>query len=435
MVGGAGARFVKRALLRLLNTGVWADGVKNWTCLSAPTTSSKDLRVPVDAIVAIPACNESLRIERCLDACLHSAIRSGANVRLVILVNGTSDDTASRALSWSRRRCCPITLVDVDFVPALAHAGAARRLALDVACLHARTNTALLTTDADAQPTPSWIAANLAQLHQGAHLVCGHVALDPVESAQLLAQVEAVGRIEARYGLAARELTHLLDPDPCNPWPHHGQTAGASLAIRAGDLATVGGIPLVACGEDRALAHRVRASGLNVVHAHDVEIEVSCRLRGRAAGGMADALRERTRHPDPVCDESLEPAAALRTRIAGRAWLRLRWARTGERHAALIRLGSDGELASRLARVSQFEEVWYRFEEAIYHPGRVRLRASDLHRELPALMSLLDAARNHRPGVDDPFTIVDRHADMPDVCGGIPPGAMHPAVFTDRENA
>lgn len=414
----ASARRLRRALVRLLSTGAWAGRINAWACvLAAPTA-------PVDAVVAIPARNERARIERCLDACRRSAAVSGLRVRLVVLVNGTDDDTAARAAGWAHRRAFPVTVIDVDFAASLAHAGGARRLALDIASLDVPSNTLLLTTDADARPRLSWIRANAVHLHAGANLVCGHVALDPEEAAQLTAPVEAVGELEAAYGTAARELEHLLDPDPFNPWPHHGQAAGASLAIRVRDLAAVGGVPLVSVGEDRALVRRVRAAGMAVVHAADVEIEVSCRTHGRAAGGMADALRERAANLDPNCDESLEPAVALRARLVARASLRARWNRTEARAQALSTLGLHGRSATELARVERFAAAWDRIEEDVYAPYRVRLRASDLRRELPTLLGLLEEARTGRTGIDDPFVDVVGAASLPALTDISIPGAL-----------
>lgn len=383
----AGKPATRRALVALTNRAPWAGGIVRWTCRSDAFNGR------VEAVVAIPARDERARIEACLEACAHAAALSGLRVRLVVLVNGTRDDTAERALAWSVRRRRPITLVDVDFAPPLAHAGAARRLALEIASLDVPPDTMLMTTDADARPEPAWVATNAARLNEGVALVCGRVALDPDEASRLSARIEAVGEIEGRYKRATLELEHRLDPDPWNPWPHHGMASGASLAIRVRDLRAIGGVPLVPCGEDRTLARVARARGLPVVHADEVVVEVSCRLRGRAAGGMADALRQRLHDPDPPCDEALEPAAVLRARVLARARARRLWPSRDARRDALTSGGADDALAAALSREDAFECAWAHLEQAVHARSRVRLRTGDLCRELPALLALLDDAR------------------------------------------
>lgn len=398
----------RRAVLRLPNRPPWSGRIARWSVLSNGPAG------PLDAVIAIPARDEAARIEACLDACSHSAERSGLRVRLLVLANGTRDDTVDRALAWAVRHRRPITLVDIDFTAPSAHAGAARRLALEIASLDAGPRSMLLTTDADARPRADWVEANVARLCAGASLVCGRVALDPVEACLLPAPVRAVGEIEGRYKAATLELQHLLDPDPWNPWPHHGSASGASLAIRVADLAAVGGVPLVACGEDRALARRVRVQGLPVVHADEVEIQVSCRLRGRAENGMADALRERAHDPDPLCDEALEPAVELCNRLAARARVRRIWAShdarpyggRDTRRDALLGVGARTVLATVPAGVDGFDRAWDRIERAVYEPRRVRLRVTDLVRELPVLLALIEPVR-----IRSRCVAPDRHVD------------------------
>ncbi len=345
----------------------------------------------------VPACNEQTRIATCLEACAHSADLSGMRVRLLVLINGTTDETIDRALAWSARRRFPLTVVDVDFVPGLAHAGAARRLAMELAGLSAEPGTLLMTTDADALPAPGWVTTNAERLNGGANLVCGRISIVPVELDRLPDQVEVIGQVEGRYKEATLELESLIDPDPWNPWPHHGMASGASLAIRADELRRVGGIPLLQCGEDRALAQAVREHGLSVVHANEVEVEVSCRMVGRARGGMADALLERAQCLNPHCDEALEPAAVLHARLSSRLWLRTIWPLPGDRRKELLQLGGGELLAAELARVDNFSVAWARFEQAVYGSVRRRLRVADLRPELPVLLALLKDIRKQEP--------------------------------------
>ena len=379
---------LRRDLLRRLATPPWAGNVERWDA-----TRSTPSRPDPDVVVAVPARNERERIVECLSACARSIALSGLRVRLIVLVNGSSDDTAERARRWAARRHAPITIVEVDFVPALAHAGAARRLALEIACRDARPDAMVLTTDADARPLPGWVAANARHLGRGAALVCGQVLPMADEAARLPHRLERLGALEARYRRGALALERLIDPDPWNRRPHHDTASGASLATRVRHLELVGGVPLVPCGEDRALARRARAAGLPVVHADDVAVEVSCRLRGRAAGGMADTIRYRCREPDPLCDEAIEPAGAVHGRLVRRAALRAAWATGAGRVATLERLGAGPGLARELAAAGSFEAAWDRYDRAVLEPARSRLRFAALPDELARLEALVARAR------------------------------------------
>ena len=380
---------LRRDLLRLLARPPWTGGVGRWsaTCSTAPPSGT-------ELVVAIPARDEGERIVDCLSGCARSIGLSGLRASFVVLVNGSSDDTARRVRAWSARRHLPATVVELDFVPGLAHAGAARRLAVEIACRGARSDAIVMTTDADAVPLPGWVAANARHLAAGAALVCGQALPMAHEAARLPSRLERFARLEACYRRTTLELERLVDPDPRNRRSHHGTESGASLATRVRHLESVGGVPLVRCGEDRALASRMRASGLAVVHADDAAVEVSCRVHGRAAGGMADTLRHRLREPDPLCDETIESARAIHGRLARKALLRATWASSrGARTEALERLGADPALARRLAAQSGFDAAWERYARAVLDPARGRLRFSALPTELGRLNALLARAR------------------------------------------
>ena len=379
----------RRDLLRLLARPPWAGGVERWSVTRSTASSSG-----AELVVAIPARDEGERIVDCLSGCARSIALSGLRASFVVLVNGSSDDTARRVRTWCARRYLPATVVELDFVPALAHAGAARRLAVQIACRNAAPDAMVLTTDADAVPLPGWVAANARHLAAGAALVCGQALPMSREAARLPHRLERLARLEARYRCKAGELERLLDPDARTRRPGHDTASGASLAMRVRHLELVGGVPLVACGEDRELARTVRAAGLPVVHADDAAVEVSCRVRGRAAGGMADTLAYRLRESDPLCDEAVEAAAEIRERLARKALLRAAWpASPATRLIALGRLGADPGLARSLALEARFDAAWERYGRAVLDPARRRLRFGELPTELGRLDALLARAR------------------------------------------
>ena len=116
----------------------------------------------------------------------------------------------------------------------------------------------ILTTDADSQVPPDWIANNLAAIDAGADAVLGRVVLD--EEGDLLPQaLHHRGLLESVYEALLTELSALLDPVDYNPWPHHATISGATLAVTSEAYRQVGGLPCVPLGEDKALLRSSRA--------------------------------------------------------------------------------------------------------------------------------------------------------------------------------
>lgn len=251
-----------------------------------------------EAVVCVPARDEAERLPRLLaslDVQTGLAARPGRRLRVVVVVNDSRDDTAGIARRMAERGLAfDLRVSDVTLPAGAAHVGTARRLAFDegLAWL-ARDGVAdgaLLTTDADARVPPDWVAANLAAL-DGADIVGGRLAIDrdgPPDAARA-----ALDATIARYWEAVRRIEDALDPPPHDPPPRHGDHTGASLALRAGLYAAVGGLPPLPRGEDNALVAAVTAAGGRLRHCPRVAVHVSDRLVGRAAGGMAEDMARR----------------------------------------------------------------------------------------------------------------------------------------------
>ncbi len=258
----------------------------------------------------------------------------------------------------------------------------------------------LLSLDADTVVRPGWRAAIGCEFAAGAALVCGAIEFDPDEAALLPPTDEAAEQVLRQYRAAAREIDARLDPDPFNPWPHHGNIGGANFALRAGVYGRVGGLPVTPFGEDRALLARVRALALPVRFSDAPVVWTSCRIEGRARGGLSDELKRSREEADPLVDEALEPAGALERRIhARRAFIAA--GEGGARAAVLLSLGLDPAPVEARLRAASPGEAWALVEATSPILARRRLRRSELARELPALLSLLDRVRRSaedRPG-------------------------------------
>ena len=128
---------------------------------------------------------------------------------------------------------------------------------------------------------------------------------------------------EARYAALLDEMASLVDPDPHDPWPRHAAHSGASIALTLAAYRRVGGLPAVPVGEDRALFEALIRADMRVRHCPAARVIVSCRLDGRAAGGMADTLRRRLAEADAApLDARLEPALDALFRLRCRRALR-----------------------------------------------------------------------------------------------------------------
>lgn len=236
-------------------------------------------------LVVIPARDEEERIGPCLDAL------RGQGVDALVVANDCVDATARLA------EVAGAAVVDCA-IPA-GGVGAARRLGMAEGLRLMGRARALLTTDADCLVAPNWVVANLRHLDEGAAAVCGLVLPIPEEHAALPAALLRRAALEDRFlDLKARLEERLTGR------AGHEQTPGASLAFQPSAYAAAGGFDPLPTHEDRAIILRLKAQGLPVVHAREVTVRASCRLQGRAPGGMAAALRERSADPDaPLCPD------------------------------------------------------------------------------------------------------------------------------------
>jgi GT2 family glycosyltransferase len=185
-----------------------------------------------------------------------------------------------------------IEIVEETLEGGLASAGEARRRAFQCASQTERESL-ILTTDADAVPEHSWIEKNILEMQAGADVVCGTVQISPQDALRIPSALHDDQERESYLLSTLDEISYLLNPDPFDPWPRHQQRSGASIAVRSKVLESVGGAPAVAAGEDRLLIERLRLVDARIRHAADIAVQVSGRLEGRAAGGMAETIKRR----------------------------------------------------------------------------------------------------------------------------------------------
>jgi hypothetical protein len=247
-----------------------------------------------------------------------------------------------------------------------------------------------MTTDADSRVAADWAWENLTALDAGADLVCGRIFGDQAEAAAFPASMHEPGALEAEYKALAIELDARLDPRSHDPWPHHGEAAGASLAIRAADYLTLGRLPTPPVAEDRVFAALADGSGLRVRHCDAARVTVSCRAKGRATGGMADAIAARIADSDSPVDDKLMTADATARTALWRRRLRTLWEAGRDPRPALGELAVDHPAPDAFP---SFHALWTWAQASAPALRSPRLRPSDLRQELPALRRLVEMAR------------------------------------------
>ncbi|WMS44544.1 glycosyltransferase family A protein [Acuticoccus sp. MNP-M23] len=349
-----------------------------------------------ELIACVPARDEEDRIGDAL-ASLARTLKPSDGI--VVVVNGSSDATCAIAAAHLAAIAQPSCLAEVTFAEGRGSAPLARRIALDAAHKEAPA-AALFSFDSDSRCAPDLRCAYAVELARGYDLVCGTIGFDPEEAAMLPpadADAETLVR-EARH--LTREIAARIDPDPFNPWPHHGNIGGANFVITGAAYRTVGGLPLPPSGEDRALLRLVHGHGLAVRYSDGPHVVTSCRIEGRAHGGLSDDLRFSRLCADPVVDEMLEPAETLVLRhCARRAFLA---ARDQAARAEILKgLGLGAEEIHAALGQPLPGLMWLAAEDTSPALRRTRLRRSDLRAVLPGLKALkteLDAEEAGRHG-------------------------------------
>ncbi|MEG8029673.1 glycosyltransferase [Sphingomonas aerolata] len=270
--------------------------------------------------VCVPARDEADRLPILLDALARQDV--DGPIRVSILINNTVDDSvaavARAQAAWGERLHLAVACHDLP--PARAHAGTARRLAMEAGLARIDPDRGvLISTDADTRPPSDWISAMLRAIDAGLDIVGGRIVVDDAEP--LAADMDAMQIKLDRYWACVRAIEDDIDPCRWDPAPRHGDHTGASLAILAPLYRAAGGVPAIPAGEDRALVEAAVAAGGRLGHPMNVWTRVSARTIGRATGGMADhmqALSVRVARGEPTFLPSFDQWRARA------AWRRMR---------------------------------------------------------------------------------------------------------------
>ncbi len=355
------------------------------------------------AVIAIPAYNEVARLPDCLAALASQRLPGGlSDTTVLVLANNCSDATAIHARALAPGLPFPLLVLERWLPSALAHAGGARRAAMDAAAALAGPATALLCTDADARPEPGWLAANLAALAAGADAVAGAIDFDAAEVTSLPPGLRRREALEGCYALRLAALAARVDPLAHDPWPVHGTHSGASIALRLAAYQDVGGVPAIPVGEDRALFAALARRDARIRHTPEARVIVSCRLDGRASGGMAETMRRRSNNPREPLDDRLEAVIPAVIRLRSRAALRrlrLGRPRVGDPVRLALALGVKPGLLREIVAAPSFGLAWEALQAEAPRLRRKPLSLAALPGEIARAEVLLRLFSPARPAV------------------------------------
>jgi len=304
-----------------------------------------------------------------------------------MLANNCTDQSASLARRIACQLLLDVRVIEIQLPSETAHAGAARRAAMDLAegwlMEGGEGDGIILTTDADSQVAPNWIAENLAAFDAGAEAVLGRIDLDD-EGRFLPEALHLRGELEDTYETLLTELSWLLDPLEHNPWPHHATISGASLGITRTAYCRVGRLPRVPLGEDKALIASLLRMDARIRYCLGVHVITSGRTNGRAPGGVADALAIRSREPEAFCDEALEPYGTAFARALWRGRMRQCYARgsLASDWDWAVELGLSRDDFNDIATEAAFGAAWSVVEDRSPLFSRQLLRPSELPEQI-----------------------------------------------------
>lgn len=343
------------------------------------------------AVIGVPVHNEERYIARSLRL-LDQQADPADDYAVVLLLNNCTDSTLAVLRALERQLEHDVYFADITLPHNLAHAGMARKLAMDMAARLTEPHGIVLTTDADAVVTDDWLAMTRKHIASGADAVSGFVQHNPAEKDEWPQALKERTSLECRYEDLLAELHAMLDPLPHNPVPCHMVSLGASLAATREAYHKCGGVPPIPCGEDRAFIAALERSDARVRFPRDVIAYTSSRLSGRADGGMAATLQARADCPDLPCDPLLEPVSRASKRAEWRRALRGLWPAALPLTWAVTLKISPAELHTAWASPS-FGQAWQILEAASPELQRTPLGIAELKAQLPRLEALVQQLR------------------------------------------
>lgn len=277
--------------------------------------------------VTMPAKDEADNITASLKA---FAEQSGAkDFDIIVLANNCADRTVNRARAAARRyRRMAIHVVEATLPPQFAHVGHARKLLMDCAAQrfsNANVNGIIASTDADTIVAHDWVERTFEEL-QTADAVAGFVTVRLADQRAMPAGVRFLYDRETAFRRAWTGIESLIDPLPEDPPPRHGAFVGASFAVSTAAYRRAGGMPRVACLEDREFLFALRRIDARIRFSLKVLAYTSGRRVGRVPGGFGTFISHLYDQGQAARQSFLvEDPRQIIAELEGRAALRRIW--------------------------------------------------------------------------------------------------------------
>ncbi len=190
--------------------------------------------------------------------------------------------------------------------------------------LHPKSDSLIISTDADTEVARDWVAQNLAACVRGAEAVGGRINLRHADLVTLDARTRDLQQGSDRFHLLISWLEDQCDPQPHDQWPRHHQHFGASFAVKPETYERAGGIPPRRALEDIALYEALVQHDVRVRHSPNVCVHTSGRLESRTELGLAEQLSRWTKAGDSISVPSVQ---FYETLFLVRRRMRITWQR------------------------------------------------------------------------------------------------------------
>ncbi|BAU11061.1 hypothetical protein LEP3755_15540 [Leptolyngbya sp. NIES-3755] len=365
-----------------------------------------------EVCVIVPVRNEAITLSATLNALaqqfdLNHQPFDRDRYEIILFANNCEDASVSIAYQFTQQHPdLNLHIVERTLPSQEAHIGRVRQMLMNEAHRRlsqlGRKRGVIASTDGDSRVSPTWIAAILEEVANGADAVGGRIVLDPKGLAQLAPYARACHLREVGYRSLIAELESYLDPNLDDPAPRHFQHYGASFAVTIESYAQAGGMPLVRTPEDVALYKALLRVNARFRHSPKVRVTTSARQIGRTELGLANQLSVWTamgqRHQPFLVESGMEVAARLRSRFQVRLlWEKLLCGyqptdREIESLAQSLGISSNGLqqqliqpqtlglLLERIEHRQQQEEVWVQRWSKVPIEQAIEQLRSELHR-------------------------------------------------------
>jgi hypothetical protein len=343
-----------------------------------------------EVCVIVPVRNEAALITQTLESLLQQVDLQGKSLdknryEVIILANNCTDRSAEIARDLaSQHPELVLHVVERTLPPSEAYIGRVRQILMDEACRRLlsgdreaalqrnRPQGIIASTDGDTRVAPTWIAATLWEIAQGADAVGGQILTDRAQRATLEPYARKCFLQGAGYYSLILELESHLDPDPFDSFPRHDRHYGASLAVTAQMYRQVGGMPAVRTPEDVAFYQALQRADARFRHSLLVKVTTAARDSGRTEQGFANQLRTWTQMGQKGEEFRVETALAVESRLRARGRLRKLWhqhlsgymPKTRDLMRLSQTLGVDRTwLRSQLTQSVTFGTLWQQVEQ------------------------------------------------------------------------